>query len=264
MSDERVAFAGFGKVRGGIYESVRISGSGKIEGDVSAKTIKVAGACKIQGNASAEELKTAGSCRVMGNIEAGEMETSGSCSVEGKVKADTFKCAGSQKIGGKLTAKYARIAGSCGVDGDVEVDKFVSEGSFRIAGLLSADDIDIRLGGNCSAREVGGERIAVRRSGRGFSWQWQGPGKLRELRKKLDHLGERFGIEVSIDIGGWESGILETELIEGDEIMLEWTRAKTVRGKQIVIGKGCEIERVEYSESLEVDESASVGEEVKL
>ncbi|MCL0069946.1 hypothetical protein M1O56_05235 [Dehalococcoidia bacterium] len=69
---------------------------------------------------------------------------------------------------------------------------------------------------------------------------------------------------IKMTIGGWGLGILETELIEGDEILLEWTRAKTVRGKQIVIGEGCEIERVEYSESLEVDESARVGERVKL
>jgi len=147
--------------------------------------------------------------------------------------------------------------------------------------LLSADEIDIRLGGNCRAREIGGERIAVRRTGRGFAWHWQGPETLRKLREKLDHLCERFGVEIIIDSkkmaqeaglgekvrfssGGWGLGILETELIEGHDILLEWTRAKTVRGKQIVIGEGCEIERVEYSESLEVDESARVGERVKL
>ncbi|MFQ6090422.1 MAG: hypothetical protein ACE5LD_03185, partial [Candidatus Bipolaricaulia bacterium] len=194
-----------------------------------------------------------------------------------------FKCSGSQKIGGRLSAKYARIAGFCGVDGDVEADKFVSEGSFKIDGLLSADEIDIRLGGNCRAREIGGERIEVRRKGRGFDLR--GPRleqKIERLSEKLDRLGERFGVEINIDgervareldrlgeriqisIGGWGSGTLETELIEGDEIYLEWTKAKTVRGKKITIGEGCEIERVEYSEKLEVADGAEIKEQVKL
>jgi cytoskeletal protein CcmA (bactofilin family) len=280
---ERVTIAGSGKVSGGVYESVRIAGAGKIEGDVEAKTINTAGSCKIEGNAKAEELATAGTCKVAGSITAGEMKTAGTCSIEKDVKADLFKCSGSQKIGGRLSAKYTRIAGFCGVGGDVEADKFLSEGSFKIDGLLSADEIEIRLGGNCRAREIGGERIEVRRKGR--HWDWRGP-KLKEgiekLSEKLDRLSGRFGVEINIDsekvaqeldrlgekikfnIGGWGSGILETELIEGDEISLEWTKAKTVRGKQVTIGEGCEIERVEYSQSLEVDEAAEVKEQVKL
>jgi len=238
---EKVAIAGSGKISGGVYESIRIAGTAKINGDVEAKTIKIAGSCRIDGSAKAEELSIAGTCKVTGSVVADEMKTAGSSFVERDVKADIFKCAGSQKIGGRLSAKYARISGSCRVGGDVEADKFISEGSFKIAGLLSADEIDIRLGGNSRAREIGGERISVRRKSDGW---------LPEIIKWA--------------IGGWGAGILETDLIEGDQVSLEWTRAKAVHGKQIVIGEGCEIERVEYSESLEVDDSAKVRERVKI
>ncbi|MCL0069945.1 hypothetical protein M1O56_05240 [Dehalococcoidia bacterium] len=61
--------------------------------------------------------------------------------------------------------KYARTAGACRVGGDVEADKFVSEGSFRITGLISADEIDIRLGGEVS--RAGDRRRADLRSPRG-------------------------------------------------------------------------------------------------
>ncbi|HIC96284.1 TPA: hypothetical protein EYP12_06635 [Candidatus Bipolaricaulota bacterium] len=67
-----------------------------------------------------------------------------------------------------------------------------------------------------------------------------------------------------MSLGGWGFGTLEAELIEGDEISLEWTRARTVRGKKIEIGEGCEIERVEYSEELRVSPGAEVKERVKL
>lgn len=57
---------------------------------------------------------------------------------------------------------------------------------------------------------------------------------------------------------------LEVETIEGDEIDLEGTKAELVRGKTVVIGAGCEIERVEYSGALTVDKAAKVGEQVKV
>lgn len=56
---------------------------------------------------------------------------------------------------------------------------------------------------------------------------------------------------------------LEVETIEGEDIDLESTKAELVRGRNVVIGAGCEIERVEYSGTLTVDKAAKVGEQVK-
>jgi len=282
---ERVSIAGAGRIGGGTYHSVKVAGSGTIEGDVTAQTISTAGSCVIKGSATAEEIKTAGSCRVEGDVRAEEFRTTGSATVEGTVTADVFKCSGSQKIGGKLTASYVKTSGSLRVESDVEADKFVSEGSFEIEGLLSADEIAIRLGGECRAREIGGERIEVRQKARRFR-----PEDLKEkLERKVKGKRWRFdelGIEIDIDLerlaaelgrlgtvlgnlglnisgfGGY--GTLEAETIEGDEIYLESTRAKTVRGKRVIIGPDCEIETVEYEEMLEVDESSQVEKREKI
>lgn len=282
---ERVSIAGAGRISGGVYYSVKVAGSGTIEGDVTAQTISTAGSCVIKGNATAEEIKTAGSCRIEGDVKAEEFRTTGSATVEGEVKADLLKCSGSQRIGGKLTASYVKTSGSLSVESDVEADKFVSEGSFEIEGLLSADEISIRLGGECEAREIGGERIEVRQKAGRF--------RPEELKEKLEHKtkGKRWkfdelGIEIGIDLeklthelgklgaalgnlglnisgfGGY--GTLEAETIEGDEIYLESTRAKMVRGKKVVIGPDCEIETVEYAEMLQVDESSQVEKREKI
>jgi len=53
-------------------------------------------------------------------------------------------------------------------------------------------------------------------------------------------------------------------LIEGEEIDLQATKAGVVRGRNVVIGPGCEMERVEYSGSLMVAPEAKVGEQVKV
>lgn len=282
-NEEDVKIAGSGSITGGRYQNVRVAGSGTIEGDVTAKTINTAGSARIEGDVRTEEIKTAGSCTITGNLRAEEAKTAGTCKIQGNLTSDLFRCSGSQKIGGDLRGKYLRVNGSLRVGGGVEGDKFVSRGSFNIQGLLTADEIDVQLGGNCRVEEMGGEKIQVRR--KGTSWEWDGAGLkkgLDNIATKLDKFGERFGVEIDIDseklsqelgslgkkiqlnIGGWGSGTLEVNLIEGDEIKLEWTKAQIVRGKEVFVGKGCEIERVEYYDTLEVDDEATIGEKVKL
>jgi hypothetical protein len=52
---------------------------------------------------------------------------------------------------------------------------------------------------------------------------------------------------------------LTVRIIEGDDIYLENTHAKVVRGNNIEIGPGCEIKLVEYKYSFKKDEMAEVG-----
>jgi hypothetical protein len=58
--------------------------------------------------------------------------------------------------------------------------------------------------------------------------------------------------------------VLETSVIEADEIQLEDTRADVVRGRNVVIGAGCRIGLVEYADELRVDPDAEVKERKKI
>lgn len=235
---KNASIAGAGKLSGGVYDKVKVAGSGKIEGDIEANNITTAGSCKIEGKVKTKRMKTAGSCKILGDVEAEELQTAGSCSIEGKVQADLFKSSGAQSVLKSVTAKEIEFAGACKVGGDVEADYFTSHGSINIGGLLSADEIQIKLGGRSKVREIGGERIEVRRYGKGW----------RSI----------------FSFGNWGLGSLETQTIEGDEIYLEATKAKVVRGKKVFIGEDCEIDTVEYEESLDVHESSTVKDRVKL
>lgn len=282
MSEQKrknVHLAGSGRISGGVYDTVTVAGSGRIEGDVDANLIKTAGSCRIDGDVKTRELKTAGSCRVSGDVRAERMKTAGSCAIEGDVHADEVKIAGTQTIEGSLKAKEITSAGSLKVAEDVEAEKFLSRGGFEIGGLLSAEEIKIELGGG-KVTEIGGTRIEVRRRGGAF-WGWRraprvhihlerGPEGLSEtlesIFEELGHIGEE--VERAVGLGqafGWSrgSGYLEAETIEGDEIFVENTRARVVRGKKVQIGEGCEIELIEYSESLEIAPGAQVKEQKK-
>lgn len=278
-----VHLAGAGRVSGGIYDTVTVAGAGRIEGDVDANLIKTAGSCRIDGDIKTKELKTAGSCRVAGDVKTELMKTAGSCLIEGDVQADEVKIAGRQTVEGVLRAKEITSAGSLRVSEDVEAEKFLSRGGFEIGGLLSAEEVKIELGGG-KVTEIGGARIEVRRRGPFWGWRREprvhihmrhGPEGLGEtlesIFEDLGHIGEEVGRAVGGSFGhvaayqwlGRGSGYLEADTIEGDEIFLENTKARVVRGKKIQLGEGCEIETVEYSDSLEVAQGASVKNQKK-
>ena len=52
---------------------------------------------------------------------------------------------------------------------------------------------------------------------------------------------------------------LVADIIEGDDIYLENTHAKVVRGNNITLGPGCEIAFVEYKNDFKQDKEATVG-----
>lgn len=293
---ESVHIAGSGRISGGRYDVIKILGSARVTGDIEANAVKIAGSAKFEGHLKALKVQTAGTCRVAEDLEAGEVKTAGTCTVEGDLRATQFACSGSQRVGGNLIVGSAQISGSCRVGSDVEADRFLSRGRFDIGGLLSADEIKIELGrgGTCRAGEIGGARIEVR--SRGPFWEWRSEeierkvGKVGyKLEKGLEKLRERFGIDIEIgdldqlveemvrlgekirlkvnldDEDGPGAGtLLETRLIEGDEIYLENTHAEVVRGVRVTLGRGCRIGRVEYAETLKVDDEAQVGEREKV
>lgn len=237
------SISGAGTIRGGDYERVSISGSGKITGDITADEIKISGSGKVQGLARAARVSTSGAAVFEAGIIADELKISGSTRTHGITEIKELKCSGVFKADGSLISEYIKVSGSIAVDGDVSSEIFKTTGAFRVGGLLSADHIEINLAGGCEAREIGGERIEVRRGG------WHQRGLI------LNGLIRIFtGSSVSR---------LRCQLIEGDTIHLEDTEADIVRGKRVSIGPGCDIKSVEYSEELSVDEDAEVGQQKK-
>jgi cytoskeletal protein CcmA (bactofilin family) len=249
--------SGSGSVGGGLYDEVKISGSGKITGNVECSEFHISGSGKVEGNVNAKEFKTSGSSRINGSLEAKEIKISGSSHIEGDTKCEIMKVSGSAhierslsggeisisgstRIGENIRGEQVKIYGGIDIKGDCESEEFIARGSFQIGGLLNAGNIDIGIGGFCSAREIGGEKIEVRELGSTGIWN------------KL------ISMFTNHSVG------LKTELIEGDDLYLEFTTAKVVRGNNITIGKGCNIETVEYKEKLDIIDGGRVVNEVKV
>lgn len=200
---------------GGNYNAVIINGEGRIEGDLDCIKLKINGQCDINGNVKAKSVEVYGSNSIKGNLEA-----------------ERAKIHGTADVNGNLSVNKAEIHGSIDVDGDCNAEIFNIAGTFAIEGLLNAGELKLSLYGASRAREIGGEKITVKRKG------------------KYDLLGLKSRIMPSKE--------LTVDTIEGDDIYLENTQAKVVRGNNIEIGPGCEIELVEYKNGFKQDENAEV------
>ncbi|MGY4706800.1 hypothetical protein ACVNPS_03465 [Candidatus Bipolaricaulota sp. J31] len=231
--------AGSGKVAGGEYHTVKISGSGKVEGDLVAEELRIAGVGKVEGATRAREIVVAGTGKFEGPVEAETVQVAGACKVEAGLSAKEVKIAGVLKVEGNVKAHYFKASGGLKVEGDLEAEIVSLAGKVTVEGLLSADRLEMKLEDSSFVREIGGEVIEIRRRQRGGL---------------LEGLGIPFFRR---------SGSLQATSIEGDEVYLEGTEAELVRGKRVTIGPGCRIGRVEYEESLEVHPDSQVGEEVK-
>jgi len=214
----------------------------KINGQSSAaggnyNDLIVNGEGRITGDLDCIKLKINGQCDINGNVKAVSVEVNGSNSIKGNLEAEIAKIYGSADIDGNVSVDKAETYGSISINGDCNAEVFKIEGTFAIEGLLNAGELELSLYGSSKAREIGGENITVKRKGKsGFLG----------LKRMMQ------GKELTVDT------------IEGDDIYLENTQAKVVRGNNIEIGPGCEIELVEYKNSLKQDDKADISTHTKI
>lgn len=240
--------SGANKATGGEYEDIHCSGSLKIQGSTSCRTLQNSGAFKLDGDLDCSgELHSSGAAKIAGSVRTGSARISGSLKCEGDVHcAEGFRCSGSTELDGNLQIGSGSFSGICSVSGtlhggelrvsgkltaqEVEAERFTADGKLEISGLLNAENIEIGVSNVNEVGDIGGGTISVRYVPHGF---------------------------------GFRERVLRTKSIEGDTVSLECTQAEVVRGKNVRIGRGCKIGRVEYSGDLTV-EGGEVGEQMRL
>lgn len=236
-----IRISGAGSTGGGKYNEVRISGAGKVNGDIECNLMDISGASEIKGNVKSKVVKINGAAQIRGNLLSDDIEINGGSTIDGHVETKKVRIYGGSEIGGSLHASEVEIKGSVKIKGDCETETFRNDGGFTIDGLLNADSIYINIGGSCRVREMGGGKIEVRRSDSAvFAFQ--------KVFKDIFNIKEN----------------LIVDSIEGDDIYLEYTMAKVVRGNNITIGRDCTIGLVEYKDSINVSLGSLVTEQKKL
>lgn len=232
-----ISISGSGSLAGGNYGSVRISGSGKSTEPFTADCVRIAGSASLA-TVETKELRIDGSAKFSGRVSAEKMSVSGVCKIEEDCEAANLQVSGSMSVQKGLRGTNGSVSGSIRVDGDMEFEDLAISGAASVSGLLNAETLTIHLGGSCEIGEIGGNTIFV-----------------DVPPRHLGFLGKLFG--------GLTTPTLKCGTIEGESIRLENTTCDTVRGKNVVIGPGCEIGLVEYSGNLTVNPDSRVQRQEK-
>ncbi len=121
--------------------------------------------------------------------------------------------------------------------GAIEAEEIIVKGCLKNTHTINAEHVYITdKEGRGHFNEIGASTVCIQREDARYKW-------LRFFR-----WGRR--------------GIASGELIEADNITIEYATVKVLRGHDIKIGKACKVDKVEYTGTLTVDEKADVKETV--
>ncbi|WP_314588982.1 hypothetical protein [Paenibacillus terrigena] len=227
---------GSSSAAGGYYRNVSITGEVQIAGDISCEIFRCTGDTNVSGALESKITRITGTTVVNGDITTDRLTVHGELKTMGNVTLNDAKIGGHVIVRQNLTSEEIKLHGLISVDGDCAIDHLRGKGAFEIQGLLNVGRMDLDLYWPSRAREIGGEQINVRK-----------PQGMASMLKSL------------LDIFKTQpDSRLIADSIEGDDIHLENTSAKIVRGNRVTIGSGCVIERVEYRSSYQQAPDASV------
>jgi cytoskeletal protein CcmA (bactofilin family) len=232
---------GVGDATGGEFNEVSINGQGDVEGNVACTKFNLNGQGTINGSVRTQDGNVMGTSTINGTLDADRFKIFGTSHVGGNATVKDLTVDGTVTIRGAVKSETVALRGSTSIHGDCTAERFECKGSFTIEGLLNAGKIDITLYGPAKAKEIGGETIRVRKE--------SGP-----LANIVNTLLQRFDRQQQ----------LVTDTIEGDEVVLEFTKARIVRGNYVRLGQGCEVDLVEYKGTLDQAPGAIVKESKKV
>ena len=237
--------SGSGVISAGEYDDIRISGSGKSEGLVRCKSFHASGSFSGEQIECYEEFHVSGSGKVKNDLTAGSVVASGAFGCDGNITVkEKASIAGAVSCDKNLKCGELKIAGGAKIGGDIEAEKAVISGGLKCGGLINAEELIIHLEkrGNITANSIGGSKIFV----------------------EAKTIGHHPGIFEKMF--GWSEGgkLIVEESIEGDEIFLENTEAKTVIGNNVNIGAGCKIFTLQYSGEAKISPYAQIDSVQKI
>ena len=239
-----IRISGSGAVTPGEYDAVTVSGSCRIEGPVRCEKLLCSGSVHGQGDITCTgDARISGSIHMEGTLQAQNAFISGSFH-GGELRAQgEAHLSGAANLSGGISGGDVRISGSTKLGGDLEGETVRIAGVLRTPGLVNGETVEISPSGS-EIGAVGGSKITVKRADTVVH-----PGFFARLFRWLFGYKERKNETLTVRDG-----------IEGDEIELEYTVCPRVSGKRVVIGPGCHIGEVCYTETCTVSPEAEVQE----
>ncbi len=180
-------------------------------------------------------VKLEGISTIKDNLKCNSFSSEGMCKCEAQIEAADMNIEGTFKGKGSIRAKKFNAEGYIRLkDCPVNADEISLEGYIK-CGELSADIINID--GVCHTEKIYGESISINPS---------------------------LNVKPGFNLFFKASNISKAELIECTELKADGLSADIIRASRVKLGKDCEVNLVEYSESVEIHPDAKIKELVKV
>lgn len=219
-----------------VQEKLNVFGSKSFSQPVIVESVRVKGVASFKKDVQVNEFSIIGDCVIRGSLIAKSFSNSGACKIEGLSQINEIKNTGSCKLG-KIQASHIHSSGTLLIKEDVCAETFTVQGAVRVNGNLQAKKIEIGFIAPSELQNVEGDII-----------------KLAPSRKFISLTSFIPGIKKR----------MACKTIKGNDITLSKTDASIVSGRHIKIGPDCKVDEVAYSDTLNVDPSASVGKVTRL
>ena len=209
---------------------MRIAGKGTVPAGEYNK-VSISGSGRLFGEVRCNNFSASGTSKGEGVTCTERFKVSGASSFSGQVKAKNVRTAGSFSCGTLVAEEQLSASGSLRVGGDVQAKSVCIAGGLQCGGTLHAESIELQADKQMSLGSIAGGTVRVRRKA------------------------------VSIFL---KRRTTVTAAIEGDTLDLEYVTAPRVTGHNIIIGKGCRIDLVQYSGEIQISPKATVGKVKKI
>lgn len=235
-------YSGLMTMPGGSYRRVKLEGMITIDGDLECDDIRTEGLFTGNGTVKSTKGKFNGSANIKGSVESDEVDVNGELKVGEDLSVQDIDVEGRLFVKGSVASENIDMIGELKVGGNCDAEVFNCKGTFKVDGTLNAGEINASLYAAAHVKEIGGEKISIRKGD----------------NKAVGILSTLF---TPIIFGKTH---LTVETIEGDDVSIEHTTAKVVRGDKVAIGDGCEIDLVEYRTDFKKTAGARVKKQVKV
>lgn len=274
MEKADLQISGSGVAAGGIYKDISLRGSAKISGDTECEILSIGGTAKVDGILNARHTKVSGSATFLEDVNCDDFTVSGSSKVLGYYKSNNTKVSGSLSLDRSAVFGKLEVNGNVLIKEDAKIEVCEISGRLQVEESLQAEMIKLRgvlkVHRECNCDSFFGHGV-VNIDGQlnvnDMHIEVEGLSKVKSIKAKKIIIEENstFGVVKKFvnKLMGYKN-YLEVNEIEAENIYLENTSSKIVRGKNVTIGKGCEIGRIEYTGQLEMNDQASVSEYLKI
>lgn len=232
---------GSGMIESGEYDDIIVYGSSKINGSVRCLNMNISGSVHCGGSIeSLKKIDIAGSATFEETVIANDLEISGSVSLKKNCQIKNTLCtSGSMRSNGNIKAQEMKTSGVTIIDGGIESEKIDISGVFQCQGLVNAEQVKIEVKEGLCVNEIGGGTIHITSEEE----------KLKFTSKLYTKSQKRANTVNSI---------------EGDTIVIEGVQVHKIVGRIVSIGRNCQVGIVQYSEEIEIDDSAVVDKYEKI